>query len=416
MNIGIVTTWFERGAAYVSRQYRDLLRDDFNVFIFARGGEKYAIGDPFWDDGTVTWARNMLHPSPAALDQEDFLQWIHTNHLDMVFFNEQQWWPPVLWCRDAGVKTGAYVDYYTEETIPLFAAYDFLICNTKRHFEAFTWHTGAHYVPWGTDIDIFRPSSTAPVEGGTVTFFHSAGMNPTRKGTSFVLEAFATLKGRKRLVIHSQVPLADSLSNQASLIADLIKHQELFVIEETVTAPGLYHLGDVYVYPSRLEGIGLTIAEALSCGLPVIVPDNPPMNEFVDDTCGKTVAISRLYARSDGYYWLQCDIAVSSLIEKMQWYLDHSDRMADFKRQARRYAEEKLDWRKNKARIIEIFKTAEITSNFDPGPVIRFEIKRAQLDWISLLYMQRPAVYRALNYVYRIGYRIGYRIKKRLFP
>jgi hypothetical protein len=24
MNIGIVTTWFERGAAYVSRLYRDL--------------------------------------------------------------------------------------------------------------------------------------------------------------------------------------------------------------------------------------------------------------------------------------------------------------------------------------------------------------------------------------------------------
>jgi glycosyltransferase involved in cell wall biosynthesis len=408
MNIGIVTTWFERGAAYVSRQYRDLLRNEFNVFIFARGGEKYAIGDPAWDDGTVTWARKTLRPSPVAFDQGEFTQWIQTNRLDTVFFNEQQWWLAVLWCKEAGVKTGAYVDYYTEETIPLFAAYDFLICNTKRHFEAFTWHPGAHYVPWGTDIDIFRPSSTAPVEDGIVTFFHSAGMNPARKGTSFVLEAFAMLKGRKRLAIHSQVPLADSLTNQASLIADLIKYQELSVIEESVSAPGLYHLGDVCVYPSRLEGIGLTIAEALSCGLPVIVPDNPPMNEFVDDICGKTVAISRLYARSDGYYWPQCDIAVSSLIEQMQWYLDNSDRMADFKRQARRYAEEKLDWRKNKARIIEIFKTTNITNHFDPGPVIRFETERSNLNWISFLYMQRPSVYRALHFVYRI--------KKRLFP
>ena len=28
MNIGIVTTWFERGAAYVSRQYLEAFRSD----------------------------------------------------------------------------------------------------------------------------------------------------------------------------------------------------------------------------------------------------------------------------------------------------------------------------------------------------------------------------------------------------
>ena len=43
MNIGIVTTWFERGGAYVSRQYRDLLKNDFNVFIYARGGEQSRV-------------------------------------------------------------------------------------------------------------------------------------------------------------------------------------------------------------------------------------------------------------------------------------------------------------------------------------------------------------------------------------
>ena len=37
MHIGIVTTWFERGAAYVSRQYRDALAGQHTVFIFARG-------------------------------------------------------------------------------------------------------------------------------------------------------------------------------------------------------------------------------------------------------------------------------------------------------------------------------------------------------------------------------------------
>ena len=41
MNIGIVTTWFERGAAYVSKQYKDSLEEcGHKVFIYSRGGEK----------------------------------------------------------------------------------------------------------------------------------------------------------------------------------------------------------------------------------------------------------------------------------------------------------------------------------------------------------------------------------------
>ena len=32
-------------------------------------------------------------------------------------------------------------------------------------------------------------------------------------------------------------------------------------------------MGDVFVYPSRLEGIGLCVPEALACGLPVITTD-----------------------------------------------------------------------------------------------------------------------------------------------
>lgn len=42
MNIGIVRTWFERGAAYVSRQYMEVLAERHNIFIYARGGESFA--------------------------------------------------------------------------------------------------------------------------------------------------------------------------------------------------------------------------------------------------------------------------------------------------------------------------------------------------------------------------------------
>lgn len=45
MNIGIVTTWFERGAAYVSRQYLEAFRSDSNnsVYIYMREVENHML-------------------------------------------------------------------------------------------------------------------------------------------------------------------------------------------------------------------------------------------------------------------------------------------------------------------------------------------------------------------------------------
>ena len=75
MNIGIVTTWFERGAAYVSKNFRDtLLLDQSNqVFIFARSGEKYAKGDQNWDVENVFWSsRIKISGIGQAIHKKEF--------------------------------------------------------------------------------------------------------------------------------------------------------------------------------------------------------------------------------------------------------------------------------------------------------------------------------------------------------
>jgi len=231
--------------------------------------------------------------------------------------------------------------------VPFFESYDFLICNTQRHYGVFKWHPKAFYIPWGTDINLFKPVSLSPVNQGFVTFFHSAGMSPERKGTDLVLQAFARLHGSARLVIHVQRKLKECLPNLKNLIQSLENKGQLVCYEKTVSAPGLYHLGDVYVYPTRLEGIGLTIAEALACGLPVITSDNPPMNEFINGSNGSLVKISRLFMREDNYYWPQCLADIGHLRECMQKYIDRIDQLSDFKRTARTYAENYLDWEKN---------------------------------------------------------------------
>ncbi|HEY5957341.1 MAG TPA: glycosyltransferase family 4 protein [Polyangiaceae bacterium] len=349
MNVGIVTYWFERGAAIVSRAYQEALSAQHRVFIYARGGELSGRGDPNWDRPDVTWGKPVTDRLPTYIDWRDFKAWVTTHHLDAIIFNEQHSWDVIVRCQDLAATIGAYVDYYTADTIPFFGLYDFLLCNTQRHHSVFTQHPQAVYIPWGTDCQLFQPTV---ISGGPVRFFHSAGMGGVelRKGTDILVRAFQQVTGNARLIIHSQVGL-DRYASVASLIHN---DPRIEFIEATVGAPGLYHLGDVYVYPSRLEGIGLTIAEALACGLPVITTDCAPMNEFVQkDFNGKLVSVERYEQRVDGYYWPQSICSEPALTQAMQFYVDHVAELAQYRQQARDSAVSHFNWRTNGANLAE---------------------------------------------------------------
>jgi len=355
LNIGIVTTWFERGAAYVSRQYSELLSQEFHVYIYARG-ENFEKNNSHWNSEGITWGKESKIPVPHAIDKRDFRRWIDANSIDTVFFNEQQWLMPVLWCNEWGIKTGAYIDYYTEETVDLFAVFDFLVCNTRRHYSVFDWHPECFYVPWGTDINLFKPRSFDIVDPGFVTFFQSCGYSPVRKGTDFVLEAFDKLEGNAKLVIHSQADLLKCLPEHIEIMERLIGKEKLKLVNKTVTAPGLYHLGDVYVAPSRLEGIGLTVAEALSCGLPLITVDFPPMNEFVEDGAGFSAKVDRIWARKDGYYWPQCKVDMENFVRIMESFIQmKAPEIIRSKKAARAFVEKALNWKDRKEKVLDIF-------------------------------------------------------------
>jgi len=353
VNIGIVTTWFERGAAYVSRAYVEILSRKHGVFIYARGGERYARGDPRWDKEYVTWGKRVPGKIGTYVDWKEFREWVLKNDLDVVIFNEQHSWEIILkTLRGLDITIGAHVDYYTPDTAPFFWLYDFLLCHTKRHYSVFKDHPQAVFIPWGADCEVFQEKDE-PVVPGEVRFFHSAGMGGVnnRKGTDILVRAFQDVTGGAKLIIHSQRGL-----DRYSDVAPLIRQDErIQFIKATVEAPGLYQLGDVYVYPTRLEGIGLTIAEALASGLPVVTTDAPPMNEFViHGQNGWLVEVREFRRRADGYYWPESLCSQAALTEAMQWFVDNVQLLGEYKRRARDYAETHLDWQKNAENLSEL--------------------------------------------------------------
>lgn len=368
MRIGIVTTWFERGAAYVSRQFMDVLSKTDEVFIYARGGEKYAVGNPKWDLPNVHWGKKCLGKRGVLggtyIDRKDFENWIRKNGIEAVLFNEQHWFQPMLWCKELYVKSLAYVDYYNETTIPLFDVYDGLICNTKRHAFAFRNHPHANYIKWGTDTELYKPSEQ---KNDRLTFFHSAGMAPIRKGTDVLLRSFYEAKNRNNalLLLHTQVNLASFFPEMKSMIEEMKAEGSLEIVEKTITAPGLYYRGDVYVYPSRLDGIGLTLMEAISSGLAVVTSDNAPMNEFVEPEFGQTIKIEYEFSRADGYYWPMCVPSETSLTGILEKYINGDYDVETMKRNAREYAIRELDFNKNCSVLHDIIAKTEIIKASD---------------------------------------------------
>lgn len=350
MNIGFVSTWFERGAAYVTKAYLSLFENSDNVFVYARGGESFAKGDEIWDKDYVTWGKKLPN---TKLNYKHFEKWILKNKLDVIFFNEQIDLETVAKIKKKykNIKIGAYIDYYKENTIREFDIYDFLICNTKKHYSVFKKHKNCYYIPWGTDTNLFIPKQNE-TDNKEIKFFHSAGMSK-RKGTQLVIEAFlqGKLYEKSKLIIHTQVPL----EKICSYTAQELEVYNIEVIVKTVTAPGLYYLGDVYVYPTILEGIGLTIFEALSCGMPVITTNNAPMNEFINSQNGYLVDVEKQYCRADAYYWPVSICEIHSLIKAMEYYIKESDNINYLSKNIRQYAIDNLEWRDREDAIKDAF-------------------------------------------------------------
>ena len=82
----------------------------------------------------------------------------------------------------------------------------------------------------------------------------------------------------------------------------------------------LYNAADLYVSPTMAEGFGLTLAEAMSCGVPVIATDYSAVSEVVGPG-GVLIPYERLYTNPYAHEWALVDepamtTAVMGLIDK----------------------------------------------------------------------------------------------------
>jgi len=348
--LGIVTTWFERGATHVSLAYIAALSEAFDIRVYARAGDAFPMHDAKWNKPWVHWGEFVPGAPSTTIDRRDFLRWLKREQIEILIFNEQQSWDILLYLRKDALKwpdgrplMGAYIDYYTAQTVPFFELYDFVLCNTQRHYSVFAEHKQALFIPWGVDVSAFPVTDRSPDR--PLTFFHSLGYNPERKGADLLVQAFnAMANTTAQLILHAQRPLHDF----PGLEALIHTNPRITWINREVPPPGLYTLGDIYVYPSRLDGIGLSLPEALASGLPALVTDEAPMNEFVQHGVnGWCIPVAKHMERSDGYYWPLAEVDVLALAGRMDELVINRAMLDTYKQQTRTHAEQHLNWMTN---------------------------------------------------------------------
>ena len=330
MRIGFVSNYSATGAGEVTRNLVKILSKwNYELSVYARNEGGNLLSTPADIDCRIWKAKKTFRPLPKSVNLSDYKKWLKDFNPDILIYNEQQSVQPILVSREMGIPSIAYVDYYKENTVDSFRLYDGLVCVTKRHQSVFNWHKNSKYFSWGSDSSLFSLSSKTP----EFDFYHSTGNDPYRKGTDLLLESLKYLPDETKTLIHSIQNLEELLPNYQELIKFNINKGKLTLLNGVVEIPGHYDKAKFYVYPARLDGLGLTVTEALMSGTSVIVTDAAPMYEFTT-SFGFKVPIAKSWARADAYYWPMSEVNPSDLattmISSLEKYMD-SDREACFK-------------------------------------------------------------------------------------
>ncbi|HEX2995298.1 MAG TPA: glycosyltransferase family 4 protein [Anaerolineales bacterium] len=104
--------------------------------------------------------------------------------------------------------------------------------------------------------------------------------------------------------------------------------------------PRWYHMSDLYISPSHVDGSSVSLMEALASGLPCLVSDIPGNREWVEDGVNG---------------WLFRDGDVDDLAEKILYALKNRRSFKRIGEAARQTAEQKADWQKNFGKLLEAY-------------------------------------------------------------
>ena len=203
--------------------------------------------------------------------------------------------------------------------------------------------------PWGVDLQHFAPDTDHwSLNTDNFTLFCNRSWEP-RYGVDVLARAFVKVTGADPNV---ELMLLGG-GSQAQTIRQIL--QRGGALDQVTFAgqipqkdlPRYYHMADLYISPSHIDGSSVSLMEALACGLPCLVSDIPANREWVSEG-------------ENG--WLFPDGDAEALADRILQAIRERRALPEIGRRARQTAEEKADWPANALKLMDAYnRTIELT-------------------------------------------------------
>lgn len=288
MRIGICAYWFNRGQGVVARQIRSALDSlGHQTFVLARPTRAKNIRPSFVDHSGVWDQPGVTDASHYRIPAQEMVSWGRENELELALFDQNYEFEAIAALRSSGVRTvGRFVweqfarEHVEPAKLALDLVYSLTACEQQRYAGMGIESPRVH---WGIHPDLLAYRRVPAEDPASASrFFYPAGFLSKRKPLPELLKAFRKVKGDDlRLLIKGQVKRELDLLKRGVARDPRVE----LVLEDLPTDEHLrlFAASEVCIAPSRWEGLGLHLYEAMALGLPVITNDVPPMNEVVAD-------------------------------------------------------------------------------------------------------------------------------------
>ncbi|MCE9646947.1 MAG: glycosyltransferase family 4 protein [Chloroflexi bacterium] len=197
--------------------------------------------------------------------------------------------------------------------------------------------------PWGVDLEQFRMEGPKPGKAGTFTLFCNRSWEP-RYGVDVLARAFVKVAQQNE---HVDLILLGGGSQggriRQILLGGGVLDRVTFGGQVSQTdLPRWYHMTDLYISPSHVDGSSVSLMEALACGLPCLVSDIPANKEWVVD---------------DENGWLFRDGDADHLAERILAAIAQKEKLPGIGRASRQSAEMRADWKKNSEALMNVYRS-----------------------------------------------------------
>ena len=166
-----------------------------------------------------------------------------------------------------------------------------------------------HVIPEGVDPTIFRIRGPETQTVSRPFRFLCIGKWENRKGIADLALAYSrefSPAEPVELILHCFNPYLSGFSIKGALgKLDLPAHAPIHTSDPVsrATLVDLYNACDVFVLPTKAEGWGLPIIEALSCGLPAIATNYSAHTDFLNNDNGYLIDVAEMIPADDPFFY-----------------------------------------------------------------------------------------------------------------